>query len=145
MGRGHGGYTEYRESYRDSGNHKVTDKGAIFIAERYIDEGYESVFRRRAKEKSIDLTIKTTDDTQFVKNIEVKMVCGENPSQIEKQLKKAKDQIKIGDTVAIYLPHHRNDAIGYAFAKAGVDEAKRKGDINGPIEVWFSDKTKIYF
>ena len=36
MGRGHGGYTEYRESYRDSGNHKVTDKGAIFIAERYI-------------------------------------------------------------------------------------------------------------
>ena len=143
MGRGHGGYKEYRESYRDSGNHKVTDKGAIFIAERYIDEGYESVFRRRAKEKSIDLTIKTTDDTQFVKNIEVKTVFSSNPSQMAKQLKYAKKQIKEGETVVLYLPNHRNTPQGREFVRQGIEEAKRKGYLKGPVEAWFSDKTKL--
>lgn len=47
MGRGRGGYTKKQPSYRDSGGHKVTDKGAIFVAERYMDEGYEAVFRRK--------------------------------------------------------------------------------------------------
>lgn len=143
MGKGHGGYTEYRESYRDSGNHKVTDKGAIFVAERYIDEGYESVFRRRTEEKSIDLTIKTSDDTQFVKNIEVKTVLSSNPSQLAKQLKHAKRQIKEGETIALYLPNHRNTPQGREFVRLGLEEAKRKGYLKGPIEAWFADKTKI--
>ena len=42
MGRGRGGYTEKQTSYKDSGGHKVTDPGAIFVAERYIDQGYEA-------------------------------------------------------------------------------------------------------
>ena len=42
MGRGRGGYTEKQTSYKDSGGHKVTDSGAIFVAERYIDQGYEA-------------------------------------------------------------------------------------------------------
>ena len=45
MGRGQGGYTEKQTTYKDSGGHKVTDQGAVFVAERYIDQGYEAVFR----------------------------------------------------------------------------------------------------
>ena len=67
MGRGRGGYTEYQESYVDSKKKKVIDRGAIFVAERYMDLGYESVFRGQKEGKSLDLTIKTSDDTQFVK------------------------------------------------------------------------------
>ena len=71
MGRGRGGYTSYESGYRDSGGNKVADKGSIFVAERYIDQGYESVFRREHQpNKSYDLTIKSSDDSTFVKNIE---------------------------------------------------------------------------
>ena len=89
MGKGHGGYTEYQPSYKDSGGFKVIDRGTIFVAERYIDQGYESVFRRRREDRSFDLTIKTSDDTQFVKNIEVKSVSGNNPSQNATQIEKS--------------------------------------------------------
>lgn len=146
MGRGRGGYTAKQTSYRDSGNHKVKDPGAIFVAERYIDMGYESVFRQtHAPDKTYDLTIKTSDDSDYVKNIEVKRVTSTNPSKIASNIEKAGLQISDGETVAIVLPNHINDEAGRNFAKAGVDEAKRKGYIKGPIEVWFSDKTKIEF
>ena len=145
MGRGHGGYVGKTQSYVDSGGQKVTDKGAIFVAERYIDLGYESVFRRRKEIKTYDLTIKTSDDVGYVKNIEVKMVLGNNPSQVAKRIKQAKDQIDEGDTVALYFPNHSNCVTARKLAKDGVDEARRKGDIKGPIEVWFSDKTRIEF
>ena len=143
MGRGHGGYSEYQSSYKDSGGQKVTDKGTIFVAERYMDQGYESVFRRRKESKSLDLTIKTSDDTNLVRHIEVKMASGQNPSQIAKQIKRAREQIEKGDTVAIYLPNNQNDPAGNAFARRGIDEARRKGYVKGPIEVWFADKTKV--
>ncbi len=145
MGKGYGGYTECKASYVDSGGHKVIDKGAIFVAERYIDQGYESVFRQSKEKKSLDLTIKSSDDTQFVKNIEVKTVSGNNPSQIAKQIKKAREQVKDGDTVAIYLPNCKNDGTGNSFARQGIEEARRKGFIKGTIEVWFSDKTKVNY
>ena len=142
MGRGRGGYTEYQESYVDSKKKKVIDRGAIFVAERYMDLGYESVFRGHKEGKSLDLTIKTSDDTQFVKNIEVKTIESTKPSQIAKQLKHAQEQIAEGDTVALYLPHHNNSQTGIAFASQGIQEAVRKGYVKGPIEVWFADKTK---
>ena len=50
MGRGKGGYTTIQTNYKDSGGRKVTDKGTIFVAERYIDLGYEVVFRQRQDE-----------------------------------------------------------------------------------------------
>ena len=146
MGRGRGGYTEKQPSYKDSGGHKVTDKGAIFVAERYMDQGFEVVFRRdHNPARGCDLTIKTSDDENFVKNIEVKAVTSSKASKIADNLKKAKGQIAPGDTVAIYLPTHNNNEIGRSFAEAGIAEARRKGNIIGPIEVWFSDKTKITF
>ena len=146
MGRGRGGYTVKQTTYHDSGNHKVTDPGSVFVAERYIDEGYESVFRQRHDgEKTLDLTIKSSNDEEFIKNIEVKQVTSNNASMIATNIKRANEQIEDGDTIAIYLPHHKNDDKGRTFAEAGVSEAKRKGLIKGPIEVWFSDKSKISF
>ena len=144
MGRGRGGYTEKRVSYTDSGGKKVTDAGSIFVAERYIDEGYEAVFRQTHEpDKTYDLTIKSSDDKNYIKNIEVKQVTSSNPSKIASNIKKANRQISDGDTIAIYLPNHKNSKSGRKFAEEGISEARRKGWIKGPIEVWFSDKTKI--
>ncbi|MBQ6472948.1 MAG: hypothetical protein IJJ33_13270 [Victivallales bacterium] len=143
MGRGHGGYIDYRESYLDSGGRKVTDRGTIFVAERYIDMGYEVVFRQQKAIPTCDLTIKTSDDKNILKNIEVKTAFSKNPSQMAKQIEKARRQIRDGDTLAIFVPHHKCGKAGIDFAQAGVDEARRKGYVKGPIEVWFSDRKKV--
>lgn len=147
MGRGRGGYTEKQTGYKDSGGHKVSDTGAIWIAERYIDMGYESVFRQQHPErgKQFDLTIKTADDRTPVKNIEVKKVTTLNTSNIAKNIKTASKQISIGDTVALYMEGRMNTADNRSFVSKGIDEARRKGYIKGPVEVWFSDKTRITY
>jgi hypothetical protein len=146
LGRGRGGYTVKQESYKDSGHNKVKDRNAIFVGECYMDLGYETVFRRTHEpDKGYDLTIKTCDDLHFVKNIEVKGVTSSNPSKIATNIKKANEQIGVGDTIAIYLPKHINNDAGRQFAQQGIAEANRKGWIKGPIEVWFSDKSKITF
>ena len=147
MGRGRGGYTSIQSSYKDSGGRKVTDRGTIFVAERYIEEGYEAVFRQRHDErnaKTYDLTIKTSDDSDFVKNIEVKRVISENPSQLAKNIKEWFEQVGDGGTVAIYLPDKNKDSEGTKrLINEGYQEALRKGNIKGSIEVWFDDKTKL--
>lgn len=146
MGRGRGGYTEKQENYRDSGGHKVTDPGTIFVAERYMDEGYEAVFRQQHQpDRMYDLSIKSSNDEDFIKNIEVKRITSNSPSKIADRIKSANGQIGEDDTIAIVLPHHKNSETGRAFAEAGIAEARRKGLIKGPIEVWFSDKTKIIY
>lgn len=147
MGRGRGGYTSIQSGYRDSGGRKVTDKGTIFVAERYIDMGYESVFRQRHDEidaKTYDLTIKTSDDKDYVKNIEVKQVTTNNPSQLAKNIKRAFEQVGDGGTVALYLPEcDKNSRVTRDFINNGYQEAMRKGFVKGSVEVWFDDKTKI--
>ena len=146
MGRGRGGYTEKQPSYKDSGGHKVIDKGAIFVAERYMDQGYEAVFRRdHNPDRGYDLTIKTSDDENFIKNIEVKSVTSSKTRKVSDNIKSALGQINPGDTVAIYLPNYKNTEAGRSFAEAGIAEARRKGYVIGPIEVWFSDKTRIAY
>ena len=146
MGRGRGGYTGYEICYKDSGGHKVTDKGSIFVAERYIDQGYEAVFKQKHEpSKTCDLLIKTSDDSAVVKHIEVKRVTSENPSKLATNIGDAFTHFSSGQegTVAIYLPNHRNSETGRRFAMEGFAEAKRKGWVSGPVEIWFSDKTKI--
>ncbi len=146
MGRGCGGYAEKKPSYKDSGGHKVTDQNAIFVAEQYIDQGYEVVFRQRHDpDKSYDLSIKSSDDQEFIKNIEVKGVTSNNPSKISTRIEEGFAQFKSGseDTVAIYLPKFKNDHAGQSFAIAGYQEAVRKGVMKGHVEVWFSDGTKV--
>ena len=143
MGRGIGGYTEKQTGYKDSGGFKVTDKGAIWVAERYIEDGYESVFRQRHDpETSCDLTIKTSDDTQTIKNIEVKQVTSQNPSKIATHIKEANEQIASGDTIALYFPNRTSSREAISFVEQGIAEARRKKYIKGPVEVWFSDKKK---
>ena len=144
MGRGAGGYTEKQTTYKDSGGHKVTDSGAIFVGERYIDMGYETVFRQEhSEQKNYDLTIKTSDDQNYVKNIEVKQTTSKNPSQMAKNIREGFVQVGENGIVAIYLPHRTNCPSAIKFAKEGYTEAQRKGWLKGPVEVWFSDKTKI--
>lgn len=143
MGRGRGGYTGKQSGYKDSGGYKVTDKGAIWVAERYIENGYESVFRQRHDpETSCDLTIKTSDDTQTIKNIEVKQVTSQNPSKIATHIKEANEQIVSGDTIALYFPNRTSSRESISFVEQGIAEARRKNYIKGPVEVWFSDKKK---
>lgn len=146
MGRGKGGYTTIQTNYKDSGGRKVTDKGTIFVAERYIDLGYEAIFRQRHEEigqKTFDLTIRTSDDKDFIKDIEVKMTTSINPSQLAKNIKKAFRQVGSDGTVAIYLPNRKNSPEVTNYLNAGYQEAKRKISFTGEVEVWFDDKTKI--
>ena len=126
-------------------------EGAIIFTEFDFSEfgfsiwirGMRFIFRRKHDpDPSYDLTIKTSDDEHFIKNIEVKGVTSPHPSKIADNIKKADKQIAAGDTIAIYLPNHRNSETGRRFADEGIAEARRKGLIKGPVEVWFSDKTK---
>ena len=148
MGRGRGGYTEKQVFYKDTAGRKVIDRGAIFIAERYMDLGFEPVFRcEKVREPQYDLTIKTSDDLVYVGNIEVKRTTSPSPSQMAKNIKKGFTQFKYHDnaTVAIYLPQYDSNSVeGRKYAQAGFDEAARKGHVLGHVEVWFSDKKKIH-
>lgn len=145
MGKGYGGYTEKQKFYKDSGGHKVDDPGQIFVAERYIEQGFESVFRQTHNYRCCDLTIKTSDDTQRIKNIEVKMINSDKHSQIAKRIKDAGGQIHDGDTVALYIHKHSQCSASVELVSLAINEARRKGWIKGPIEVWFGDKTTITF
>jgi len=146
MGRGRGGYTEKQVSYKNSGGNKVIDNGSIYVAERYIDMGYEAVFRQEhPPNKTYDLSIKSSDDINFLKNIEVKKINSSNPSKIATNIEKANKQISKGDTIALFISNHSNSETGKKFVEAGIAEAKRKGLIHGPIEIWFNDKTHVVY
>ena len=94
--------------------------------------------------KTYDLTIKTSDDKDYVKNIEVKQVTTNNPSQLAKNIKRAFEQVGDGGTVALYLPERdKNSRVTRDFINNGYQEAMRKGFVKGSVEVWFDDKTKI--
>lgn len=147
MGRGRGGYTEKQIWYLDSGGKKVRDRGAISVAEFYMDLGFESVFRREHNPgKSYDLTIKSSDDLNFIKNIEVKQTTSPKSSKMASNIGKAFEQLPDDNTgtVAIYLPNLKNDSVGRQYALKGFEEALRKGWVRGKVEVWFSDKTRIF-
>lgn len=145
MGRGKGGYTKIQVWYKDSGGRKVTDRGAIFVAERYMDQGFEVVFRRHHSGRSYDLSIKSSDDRTFIKNIEVKKITSPSTSKIASRIKEGFSQFEAEkpDTVAIYLVNYPNCKESREFAYRGFNEAKRKGFIIGHVEIWFKDKTKM--
>ena len=147
MGRGRGGYTQKQIWYLDSGGNKVTDRGAIFVAELYMDMGYESVFRREhTPDNNYHLTIKSSDDLSFIKNIEVKQTTSPRSSKMASNICKGFVQLHddYNATVAIYLPNLKNYSTGREYAKKGFEEALRKGWVRGKVEVWFSDKTRIF-
>lgn len=145
MGRGKGGYTKIQTWYKDSGGRKVTDRGAIFVAERYMDQGFEVVFRQKHKNKTYDLSIKSSDGKTFIKNIEVKSITSPSTSKIASRIKEGFSQFETEkpDTVAIYLVNYANCKESRKFAYRGFNEAKRKGFLKAHVEIWFKDKTKI--
>lgn len=117
MGRGRGGYTQKQIWYLDSGGNKVTDRGAIFVAELYMDMGYESVFRREhTPDKNYHLTIKSSDDLSFIKNIEVKQTTSPRSSKMASNICKGFVQLHddYNATVAIYLPNLKNGSITFS-------------------------------
>lgn len=142
MGRGNGGYTTKQQRYVDSGQKEVHDDSAIFVAERYIEMGYESVFRQvHENQKTYDLSIKTSDDTSFVKNIEVKRINSENPTKIARNIKKGFEQLRNEGVVALHaFKYNSNDKNGLQLVGQGIKEAQRKGYVKDKIEVWFKDK-----
>ncbi len=104
-------------------------------------KGYETVFRQEHHGKrTYDLTIKDSNDTKVIKNIEVKKVTSNNPSKISDDIIKGFKQVGIGGTVAIYLENHTKST-GEILAKTGYAEAKRKGKVFGSVEIWYKDKT----
>ena len=80
-----------------------------------------------------------------MKSIEVKRITSKNASNIAKNINTAGAQISDGDTVALYFPDRKSSQSNREFVERGIAEARRKGYIKGPIEVWFSDKTKIEY
>lgn len=141
MGKGNGGYDTIQDVYRDTGGHKVTDPGAKFVAERYIDLGYVVVFRQRHEDKTPDLTVKDSSDTQIIKHIEVKQITSTNPSKTAKRIKEAFEQVGDDGTVALDFSRQPKSA-AQRIAAEGFAEAKRKGHIKGKVEIWYKDKTK---
>ena len=106
------------------------------------------MFRQSESEgKHYDLTIKDSNDVEFIKNIEVKKVTSENPSQIAKNIEKAFRQLEgaPNGTVALFFEHHTNTQEIRDVIRKGYEEAMRKNNVKGPVEIWFKDKTSITF
>ena len=87
-----------------------------------MDLGYESVFRREIDGvKRFDLTIKTSDDVNFVKNIEVKQVISPNSSRIAENIRNGFEQLagEGGGTIALYDANHNQsqDRISFIVQK----------------------------
>lgn len=62
---------------------------------------------------------------------------------LAKNIHKASSQLDEGGTVALYFEGRKSTAANKDFVRKGIEEARRKGYIKGPVEVWFSDKTKF--
>ncbi|MCD8295251.1 MAG: hypothetical protein LUE27_08430 [Clostridia bacterium] len=153
MGRGHGGYVEKNNLYRDTANHKVKDNGAICVGESYIEAGYCVVFiKQQSKENNVkkyDLAIKDYDDTEILDRIEVKQVTSTSPSRISDDIEKGGAKFTGGYTgsVDLYFPRLKNNQADLRIVQAGIDYALRENNrksepfIKGSIRVWLSDGT----
>lgn len=72
------------------------------------------------------------------------LVPSNNPSQLVKNIKEGFEQVGDGGTVAIYVPNRdRKSQDTINFINSGYQEASRKGNVRGFVEVWFDDKVRI--
>jgi len=146
---GYGGSSDRgkTKTYYDTGGHKVTDKNAITVAERYIDEGkYVAFLQEKEGQNRADLSV----DGQHV---EVKGLTTLNPDNVEGKLKHAFIQVDADnprypdDThregKVIILSKHSSDiseATVYEKMHAGFLSAEHKGYITGKVELWINGK-----
>ena len=129
--------------YKDTGNHKVTDKNAIEVAEYYIKQGDYVAFLKREDHPRADLSVNREQ------HIEVKGITTLSPNRIEAHLEDAFIQIHGDDfkypkethregTVVLLSRHDKSvprKEIIHAVCEAyGI--AKRKGEISGKVELW---------
>lgn len=133
--------------YYDSGNHKVTDKNAIIVAEKYIKEGKYVVFlQEKPNQHRADLSVDGV-------HTEVKGLTSLNSDNIEGKIKDAFIQIhgddykyppeKRREGKVILLSNHDKSVSKEKIVKAmkkGYEIAKRKGEISGKIEIWVRDE-----
>ncbi|MDD3242480.1 MAG: hypothetical protein PHD32_02005 [Eubacteriales bacterium] len=142
MGKGRGGYDSKQVKDTNSRGRKVKDQNSVFVAERYIDQGKVVVFRAERQGKMFDLSIKDIGDSKIERNIEVKGVISDRPSQTAEDIAKGFTQVPEGETAARYDPN-RTKTEAIKLAEAGFAEALRKHTVKGTVEVWFRDKTMI--
>ncbi len=155
MGRGKGGYIAKSDLYRGTANHKVTDKGVIYVGERYIEAGYCVVFIKQQSKvtdvKTYDLAIKDQDDTKILERIEVKQITSSSPSRISDDIEKGFTKFT-GDytgSVDLYFPKLKNTQSDLNIVQAGIDYAVRQNSlkeepfIKGSIRIWLSDGTHV--
>ena len=86
---GYGGSSDKgkNKTYYDTGGHKVTDRNAITVAERYIDDGhYVAFLQEKECQKRADLSVDG-------KHVEVKGLTTLNPDTVEGKLKHAFIQV----------------------------------------------------
>ncbi len=133
--------------YYDSGNHKVTDKNAITVAEKYIKEGKYVVFlQEKPKQNRADLSVDGV-------HTEVKGLTTLNPNTISDKIEHAFIQIhgddykyppeKRREGKVILLSKHDKSVSKERIVEAmkkGYEIAKRKGEISGKIEIWVRDE-----
>lgn len=145
MGRGYGGYVEKSNLYRDTSKHKVTDKGVIYVAERYIDAGYCVVFIKQQSGKNnvkkFDLAIKSYDDSAILERIEVKRITSDKPYQTAAEIARGFEKFNNGyvGSVDLFYPNLSYSVDTCRFIQQCLNMAN--DDINGPIRVWLGDGT----
>lgn len=133
--------------YYDTGNHKVTDKNAIEVAEHYINEGKRVAFlQEKPPEKRADLSVEGV-------HIEVKGMISIKPNKFTNNIREAfeqieadlsrysKDERKSGKVVI--LSKHENFDEGYKAAFEGYQNAKRRGYVKGTVEFWHDGKIYV--
>lgn len=141
-----GGYGGVRgkakgKCYYDTGNHKVTDKNAIAVAEKYIKEGtYVSFLQQKPPSQRPDLSV----DGKLL--VEVKGMTSTKPHKTETNIRDAFRQImaeqanypkdKRHPGKVVILSKHENFEEGYRAAREGYRLAKEHGFVHGKVEFW---------
>jgi len=132
--------------YYDTGGHKVTDKNAITVAERYIKEGkYVAFLQEKPDQKRADLSVDGV-------HTEVKGLTTTNSTKIADRIKKAFEQVDADnyrydssthrEGKVILLSQHKNlsDSEILHTMTTGFNKAYKAGYVSGKVEVWIGNK-----
>lgn len=131
--------------YYDTGGHKVIDKNAITVAEKYIREGtYVAFLQQKPPAQRPDLSV----DGKIL--VEVKGMTSIRPHKVETNIRDGFKQIIAEQSrypeesrhpgKVIILSKHDNFNDGYYAAQEGYKMAKKNGFVHGKVEFWYNDK-----
>ena len=133
--------------YEDINGHKIDDKGTIAVAEWYMGQGFNVIFQPEQSGergvKGFDLTLRTSENKEFIRDIEVKRITSVTEENVTKHIKEGFQQVQDGGTVTIYLPRNRQDQRIIRKLQHGFEEANRLGLVKGHVEAFFSDGSRM--